>query len=165
MALKDIIQTKVIAMGKDETIKQAAQLMYNEHVGAVVVVDKKNGVLGTPLGIVTDRDITMCLGKNGKLDTNRPINEIMSPNVIVCSTEDGVYETINKMKANGIRRIPVINKQDSVVGMLSSDDLIQLLGTELSELSQILTNETNREKNIHPQIKSEDQIEARSSRL
>lgn len=161
MALKDIIQKDVTAIKSTATLKDVAKLMYQNHIGAVVVVDKMNGVRKTPVGIITDRDIALSLGKNGKLDPNCSVKEVMTPNVVMCSPEDGIYETIHKMRTNGIRRIPVVNKKDQLVGIIASDDLIKLLGSEINDLSQIITLETEKESHVKKPVNKKKQLTTR----
>lgn len=153
MALKDILKKEVTLVTSEANIMEAAKLMHQKHVGAIVVVDKLNGSRGTPVGILTDRDITLALGQQGTLDPETSVKKIMSQNVIVCSQDDGISETISKMCKNGVRRVPVIDKKDQVVGIISSDDLYQLLAKEIHELSKILETELDKESRI---VKTQD---------
>jgi len=136
MAIKDIVQKDVVAIEAKRSLKNAAKLMRENHVGAVVVVDERNGGKNTPIGIITDRDIALSLTHDGKFDPDSSVRTIMSSSVILGSPEDGIYETIEKMRSNGIRRMPVVDKNDQLVGIIAVDDLIQLLGSELNDLSQ-----------------------------
>jgi len=162
MALKDIIRKNLVTMPETGTIGEAAKLMNSNHVGAIIIVDEMNGVRKTPIGIVTDRDIVVSLAKKGKIDPKSPIKNIMTSNVVVCSPDDGIYETINLMKANGIRRIPVLNRQDHLVGIITSDDLLSLLGDEINSLSQVIQSGSDKEKNIAKPVKKGQQIKTSS---
>ncbi len=160
MAIRDIIQKDVTAIEAKRSVRNAAKLMQDHHVGAVVVVDERNGGKNTPIGIITDRDIALSLAQDGKFDPEMSVRSVMTSNVVLCSPEDGIYETIDKMKANGIRRIPVVNKNDQLVGIIASDDLIQLLGSELSDLSQTFTFASENESNFSKSVKQRNQIRA-----
>jgi CBS domain-containing protein len=158
MAIRDIIQKNVTVIQPEATLKDAAKLMFKNNVGTVIVVDKLNGARKTPIGIVTDRDIVLTLGKKGELDPNCSVRDLMTSNVIVCSPDDGVYETIQKMRTNRIRRIPVINSKDHLIGVIAVDDFIRLLGAELNDLSLVIDLEKKKEKNIRKPISKGKQL-------
>ena len=164
MALQDIIRKDISVVNSATELKEAAKLMYQNHVGSVVVVDKENGKQGIPIGILTDRDIALTFGKQGLLDPSCEVKEVMSTGVIVCSPEDGIYETISKMSKNGIRRMPVVNKQDQLLGVVESDDLFQLLGKEINELSGLTDYELAKEAKIEQGPDKNRQLDSRITR-
>lgn len=148
MSLEKFIKSKAVTISTTGTVKEAANLMYTHHIGTVVVVDKTKSLKEIPVGIITDRDIALAYGKMPKLAPDYPIKNVMTRNVVLCGPDDGVYQTITKMRQNGVRRMPVVDKLDQLVGVITSDDLLMLIGEELNDLSQILASETNNEKNI-----------------
>jgi CBS domain-containing protein len=152
MTLRKIIKTKAITIPVTGTVKEAAKLMYKNHIGTVVVVDKSKKSKAIPIGIVTDRDIAIAYGKVPELASDYSIKKVMTSSVVMCSPEDGIYQTIVKMRQNGVRRMPVIDSNDELVGLIASDDILMLLGEELSDLSQIFSSEKMKEsKTIEPQ--------------
>jgi len=155
MALRDIIQKNVTVIQPEATLKEATKLMYKNHVGTVIVVDKLNGARKTPVGILTDRDIVLSLGKRGELDPSCKVRDVMTSNVIMSSPDDGVYETIQKMRTNGIRRIPVVDEKDHLIGIIAVDDFVRLLGAELNDLSQLIAlNKENKRQKSRPVSKN-----------
>lgn len=160
MAIKDIIQKNVVAIEARKSLKNAAKLMQENHIGAVVVFDERDGGKNTPIGIVTDRDLALSLAQDGKFDPESSVRTIMTSNIILCSPQDGIYETIDKMRANGIRRIPVVDDRDQLVGIIAADDIVQLLGDELSDLSQTFSLATKNESGFSKNVQQRTQIRA-----
>jgi len=136
MPLSDIIKENIVTVQSSATVKDAIALMRDEKVGAIVVVDKLNSDRGIPQGILTDRDIALFLGEEDSLGINSNICEVMTSHVILCTPEDGISETIEKMRINKVRRIPVVDDEDQLIGIVTSNDLFRLSGNEISSLSQ-----------------------------
>ncbi|MFG1483165.1 CBS domain-containing protein [Halobacteriovorax sp. HFRX-2_2] len=158
MAIKDMIQKNTVIINSNATLKDAAKQMYEKHVGAIVVVDNVTGKKNTPIGILTDRDIAISFGKEGKIEPNSKVSEIMTQNVVLCTPKDSVVDTIKKMQANGVKRLPVVNGRDQIVGIISSDDIIQTIGNELYDLSQIVKLEIEKESAIQCPIDEKRQV-------
>lgn len=140
MALKEIINKDVSTVRSGANLNDVARLMYKNHTGAVIVINNKdkNKEKGKPIGVITDRDIALEFGKSGKIDPKKNVDQIMTTSPVTCNSDDGIYETIQKMREHGVRRIPVVNKKEHLVGIVASDDLINLLGNEIYDLSQII---------------------------
>jgi CBS domain-containing protein len=118
--------------------------MRQYHVGDLVVMDlvKDKRV---PVGIVTDRDIVIVIiGESLSVD-DFTVGDIMSQQLISVPETAGVIETIRLMRANGIRRIPVINEKGGLAGIISVDDMMDLLAKELTELAKVAPREQDRE--------------------
>ncbi|EPZ52411.1 CBS domain protein [Bacteriovorax sp. BAL6_X] len=158
MAIKDMIQKNTVIINSNATLKDAAKQMYEKHVGAIVVVDNVTGKKNTPIGILTDRDIAISFGKKGKIEPNSKVSEIMTKNVVLCTPNDSVVDTIKKMQANGIKRLPVVNGRDQIIGIISSDDIIQTIGNELYDLSKIVNLEIEKESAIQCPIGEKRQV-------
>ena len=146
MSLKGLVEETVVKLDPESTLIDAAKLMFEKHVGDVVIVSQENKGQGKPMGILTDRDIAMELARKGEVGKETKVREVMTANVIVGTMNDGVYETIRKMKENGIHRMPIVDtEEDQLVGLISVDDLLQLLGHEIQQLSQVINSERSRE--------------------
>ena len=141
MPIKDIVNTNIQSITPLTKVKQAARILHDSHIGALVVTEKVNGNSDVPVGIITDRDIAIAFGSDYAINSRSVVKDTMNRNVIVAKESDGIYETIRKMSQNGIRRMPVINKKDKLVGVVTSDDLLTLLGEEIQQLSQIIQSE------------------------
>ena len=105
---------------KPETkINDVAKLMEQNHIGCVPVCDNNNCLVG----LITDRDIILRTVACDKDVKNTPASEIMTCNVCTCNGNDDVHTAENKMAQNQIRRIPVVNEQNKMVGILTMGDL------------------------------------------
>ena len=145
MHIDQICTTQTIFCERDETVQGAALLMRKNHVGDLVVIDQPNGER-VPIGIVTDRDIVVSVIALGLDPASLLVGDIMSDDLLTCSEADDVYETIERMRLRGIRRVPVVNAQGGLTGIVSVDDLLEFLAEEMSELARIGPHQQSQEK-------------------
>ncbi|MGZ5010684.1 MAG: CBS domain-containing protein [Methylobacter sp.] len=144
MSISEFCNREVVFATREMSLPEAAQLMREYHVGALVVVDEVNGKR-VPVGIVTDRDIVIEVISQS-LDLNDfSVGDIMGPQLVSVQEKDGVFETIRLMRTKGIRRIPVVNQEGGLVGIISADDILDLLADEMAELAKVAPREQERE--------------------
>lgn len=129
------LMTGTPACCRPETnLGEAVELMWNYNCGILPVVDTDEKVVG----VITDRDICVALGTRNKPPGNIIVSEVASPKAICCKREDDVRSALAAMAEARIRRLPVINDQGKLVGILSMDDVVthmQLGRRALVELS------------------------------
>ena len=144
MPIGEICNRAVIFVKKDTNLLEVAQLMRQNHVGDLVIVDEKNG-RRVPVGIVTDRDIVIeVIAK--ELDINAlTAGDVMGPGLATARETEGVFETIQLMRLKGVRRMPIIDAHGGLAGIISIDDLIELLAEEMNELAKLISREQVRE--------------------
>jgi len=136
MPIGELCNREVVFAIRKTNITEAAQLMRQYHVGDLVVVDLMEGKR-VPVGIVTDRDIVIeIIGDSLSVD-DFTVGDIMRQQLISVQEKDGVIETIRLMRAHGIRRIPVIDEEGGLAGIVSVDDMLDLLAEELTELAKV----------------------------
>ncbi|MFA6239116.1 MAG: CBS domain-containing protein [Bacteriovorax sp.] len=135
MTIKSICQTKVITVSKNSTLKDIATLMYKHHVGSVIITEGLDGKR-IPAGIITDRDIALAIGSSQK-PQDLSVDKIMKPHPVTISCDAGLFETALRMREIGVRRLPVVNSDGSLYGVISADDLLSLMGEEISNISKI----------------------------
>jgi CBS domain-containing protein len=145
MNISDICTVQTISCARDETVQGAALLMRKHHVGDLVVVDGANGE-AIPAGIVTDRDIVVSIVALGLDPGSLQVGDIMSDDLLTCREDDDVYQTIEHMRVRGIRRVPVVNRNGGLVGIVSADDLLEFLAEEMGDLSRISGSQQANEK-------------------
>ena len=116
MKVEDIMTRAVHSVRPGESIAQAARSMAENDVGMLPVIDGSD-----LLGIVTDRDIAVRALAAG-IDPNSPIRRIMSEDVATCSPDDDVEEALETMANEQVRRLPVCDDQDRVIGILGLAD-------------------------------------------
>ncbi len=118
MKIREVMSTMVDVARPDSTAQQAAQMMRDLNVGSLPVCD------GTHLlGMITDRDIAVRMVANGRDPNNTLAEEIMTPGVVYCFDDDDVKEVAKQMASNQIRRIPVLDHEKQMVGIVSIGDL------------------------------------------
>lgn len=129
--LKDVVNRQVVCVEPDTKVAEVARIMSERNVGSVLVCDENK-----PKGILTDRDIVIrCIAQN--VDVNDcTVEQVVSEPIEAVKETDGIYDVIRKMKNQGVRRVPVVDKKGDVIGIISFDDLIVLLGKEMADLSE-----------------------------
>lgn len=145
MRIAEICTVQTVHCKRDLTVQEAALLMRNHHVGDLVVVEQPNGER-VPVGIVTDRDIVVSVIALGLDPGGLQVGDIMSAELMMANEEDDVYDTIDRMRYKGIRRVPVVNSLGGLMGIVSIDDLIEFLAQEMGELSRISSSQLAHEK-------------------
>ena len=144
MPIGEFCNRDVVYATKKMSIPEAAQLMRQFHVGDLVVVDEVDGKR-MPVGIVTDRDMVIQIIAKS-LDFNEfSVGDIMSPQLVSVQEKEGVFETIRLMRAKGIRRIPVVNQEGGLEGIVSAEDILDLLAEEMTELAKVAPREQEHE--------------------
>ena len=144
MPIGEICNRKVVIVQRDTTVQEAAQLMRQHHVGALVVVEEVSGKR-KPAGLVTDRDLVVEVLAT-QLDAEViTVGDIMLPELGSVPENSGVFETIQFMRAKAVRRLPVVDGLGALVGIVALDDLLSLLAEELSELAALVSREQEKE--------------------
>ena len=144
MSIGEICNRKVVVMQREETIGEAAKLMRDQHVGSVLVVDEQDGKR-VPVGIVTDRDLVVEVIAP-ELDADAiTVGDIMMTGFAVVKEETGVFEAIQYMRTKGIRRLPVVDAEERLIGIVTLDDLLILLAEELDALAKLVAREQQNE--------------------
>jgi len=149
MTVGKFCSREVVIADKDSTILDVARLMRQHHVGDVVIVDS-NGDLPKPIGIITDRDIVVELIAGEVSLDDVSAGDVMSFELITAREQDSLWETLQRMRTKGVRRVPVVNEQGGLEGILTVDDLLELLGEELILLAKVPSREQTREKETRP---------------
>ena len=145
MAIGEICSREVVFARKDETVSAAAKLMRENHVGCLVVSDDQDGQR-VPVGMVTDRDVTVAVVAPG-LDADAIlVGDIMSSELLSIQDDAGIAETVELMRMRGIRRLPVTDANGALVGLIAADDILGLLAEEIAGLAGMITREEKRER-------------------
>jgi len=144
MAIGEICSRDVVFVARNESCAQAARLMREHHVGSLVVVQQD--ARRVPAGMITDRDLAVGVMALG-LDPEKTIVEaVMRPDVAVVRESEGIGRAIALMRAQGVRRLPVVDDAGALVGVLAADDLIELFGEEMSGLAAMVARSPRRER-------------------
>jgi CBS domain-containing protein len=145
MTLKTLCNREVVIAQMSDTVETAAKLMREYHVGNVIVVEERNGHR-YPVGIMTDRDIVIELIANAVDLHSVTLGDVMYRKITLASENDELDETIKIMRQKGIRRMPVVNEIGVLVGIVTLDDLIDLIAEQLKDLAELVGRQQNLEK-------------------
>lgn len=105
--------------GPQDSLVTAAEIMWASDCGCVPVVDEERRVVG----MITDRDICMAAYHSGESLRTQTVGSAMSASTAVCTPQSSVHETAELMSRRQLRRIPVVNPDGSIVGIISINDL------------------------------------------
>jgi predicted transcriptional regulator len=147
MTIGEICNHEVVHTARDTTIHTAAKLMRHYHVGTLVVVDELSDKR-VPVGIVTDRDIVVevnAVDLDSKVIT---VGDIMGEELVTIGESAGLFEAMEVMRFKSVRRLPVVGKEGQLVGIISTDDVLEILAEELNDLSRIITREQVHETQV-----------------
>ena len=119
MKVKECIENNVYCLKPNNTIQDCAKIMSENHVGSIPICDDNNSLVG----IVTDRDVILrCIACEKNCKTTL-ISQIMTTDVCYCNQEDELNEVEKMMSINQIRRIPIVDNEKKVVGIITLGDL------------------------------------------
>jgi CBS domain-containing protein len=138
----EICSKPAVTVSPDTTVQEAAHRMRSRKVGAVVVVDGS----GTPVGVLTDRDITVHVVAQGRDPAVVRVGTLIKRKPTVIGEDAGVLEATKLLSRRGIRRLPVVSKAGKLVGVISLDDVLMLLGGELGHIASSLASELGRRR-------------------
>src|SRR6476620_849971 len=135
MKLNDIFTRNVVTAGPEETLAAVALRMQEHNVGTVVVVENQR-----PVGIVTDRDLALGLGTRG-VSPQAGVQKVMTRHVMAIPEDTGIYTATKFMREREVRRLPIVDREDRLVGLVTLDDLLRFLGRELHNLAEGIKHE------------------------
>ena len=122
----------------DESVWQAAERMHQRVVGTLVVTDDDK----KPIGIITDRDLVERVLAQALDATATTVGQVMTEAPETVFEQDAIEQAITVMRRARCRRLPVVDDNGQLVGLLSLDDVLQLLAEELTTVGQLLERQT-----------------------
>ena len=141
--LRDFATTTVVVAEPDTTALIAAQLMRKHHIGALVVVDAEEK--SSPVGIVTDRDLVLALMAEG-LDADLfTVGDIMSTQLVLASPDMDAMDAVQLMRTQRLRRLILVDAANRLVGIVTMEDILELLTRELAALAAGVIGARDRE--------------------
>ncbi len=148
MITGDICNRTVTFVHRHTRLSDAARLMRENHVGSLVVVDEDaRGRI--PVGIITDRDIVVEV-LTADLDYRTlTAGEIMGKDLEIAREQDDVLDTLKLIRMRGIRRVPVVTRAGTLAGIVTIDDLLEIVAEQLGDLVRAIAREQSREARLH----------------
>ena len=130
MKLNDLFTRNVVTAGPEEALAAIALRMREHNVGTAVIVEDRR-----PVGIIIDRDLALALGAWG-LGLKAPVREVMTRHVLAVPEDTDVFTATRFIQDRKVRRLPIVDREDRLVGLVSLDDLLRWLARELSNLAE-----------------------------
>ncbi len=117
----DLMTKSPIYCLPDDTVSKAAGLMKSENIGSIPVIE--NEQTKKLVGIVTDRDLTLKVVANMSDNKSTKVESVMTRNVITCRAEDNVQKALDAMSKHQLRRIPIVDENDRILGIIAQADV------------------------------------------
>jgi CBS domain-containing protein len=149
MRVGEICNREVVVVEEEKSITETAQIMREYHVGDIVIVKTRYGKQ-TPVGIITDRDIILEIVARSADPDNIRVGDAMSFDLTTVSEDDDLLHVIEVMRNKGIRRVPVVDANEALIGILTVDDIIDLLSDVMLDLTHLVDRQKRREARIRP---------------
>jgi len=127
MLVKDAMTTDAAWVDAGRTVREAAELMRNLDIGCMPVTEGDRVI-----GLVTDRDIACRAVAAGRNPEFEKVRAIMTEKVVSCAATQALEEAIELMEANGVRRLPVIDQDGRIAGLISIDDIARYADYQLT---------------------------------
>ncbi len=131
MSLQQFCQRPVVTVSPEMSIVEACHLMWEKNVGCVVAVEARK-----PCGMLTDRDAALKVVRERKDPQQTQVREIMTANPACIKVDKTLHELTTLMRQHHVRRVPIVDGDEKVMGMVTLDDIVMLLGEEMSDLGQ-----------------------------
>lgn len=147
MSVASLCNPNVATIGADASPIDAAKRMREAHVGDLVVTERKDGV-EAPVGIVTDRDLVVEVLAQDVDPAAVRVGDIMSGRLVTVREDNGLEHALQTMHRHGLRRLPVVDGRDALVGLLSLDDVIAYLARLTGHIGDALRIEQETEARL-----------------
>ena len=147
MTIAAYCKREVTTVTPNVSVIEAARLMRDRHVGCVIATADAT-VDGAPLGILTDRDIVVAVLALNLDPEEVSVGDVMSSEPYTVGAGDARSDALEIMRAKGVRRLPVVDTDGHLVGIVSADDLLGLVADEVSSLARLVSREQRREREV-----------------
>jgi CBS domain-containing protein len=137
MSVGRICAREVDLAEEHEPLQAAAERMHARNVGSLVVLNEAK----EPVGILTDRDLVVKGVARGLNPYEAVVSEVMTPCPAAVQEETPIEEALRLMRSGGFRRVPVVNGEGKLAGLVSLDDILELLAEEFQEIGGLLSKE------------------------
>ena len=144
MSVGNLATPQTVTAERSTEISEIARMMRREHVGTVVVVERRDNT-EYPVGIVTDRDLVIEVLALSLAPETVTVGDIMSNDLVTAREDDDFWRTLNRMSVKGVRRLLVVDEKGTLVGILTVDDVLTALTVGLSDMTRLVQREIARE--------------------
>jgi CBS domain-containing protein len=146
MQVREIMTENLASCSPGTTLREVARIMRDEDVGAIPVIEREDG--GRPVGIITDRDITVRAVAEGRNPEEVRVRDVMTDNVVTVRNDASVRECAEKMEQHQIRRMLVVDNNGACAGIVAQADIARHAPRELTgELVEEVSGEKGHTRN------------------
>jgi CBS domain-containing protein len=139
MNVHEICQKNVVTVRQTEGLIAAVQLMREKHIGYLVVIESEAQVQHpVPIGVLTDRDVVVSVMARTADARELTVGDVMTRKPVVVRDTDSIKVALQEMRRIGVRRLPVVNDDGRLTGVLSLDDLLDSFAGQLTEVAQAI---------------------------
>lgn len=137
---RDVMTRNPVSASPGDTVASVAQLMKQRDIGPVPIVEDKSS--NRLVGIVTDRDLALKVVADGRDPNTTLVRDVMTRDVVTCREDDEIEQTLEAMSSHQLRRIPVVDSNDMLVGIIAQADVATRMnqpektGEMVKEISQ-----------------------------
>jgi CBS domain-containing protein len=128
MNVEDVMVKGVRFCTPDTNLAAVTQIFWEQGCGALPVVEN-----GRAIGMITDRDVSIALGTRNAKAGDTFVRDVALPKVFFCLPQDDIHTALNNMRAQQVRRLPVVDHEGALKGILSLDDLVLFAGDKLTD--------------------------------
>jgi CBS domain-containing protein len=143
----EICNRIVVVAERDTRLAAAAERMREQHVGCLVVVDEV-GADRLVVGMLTDRDIVTSVVAKAVDPALLRVEDMMSTDVVTVRESTPFAELLATMRRKGLRRLPVVDERQALVGLVTLDDVLEILAEQMRTLVQAIETEQRRERRV-----------------
>ncbi|ARB91277.1 CBS domain-containing protein [Legionella longbeachae] len=144
MIVGEYCNRDVVVINCNESVKNAAELMRHYHVGDLVLIEEQKNQK-TPIGIVTDRDLVIEVMAAGIAPESLLIKDIVTEPFSSVFENDNLLDALELMHSKKIRRLPVINNDKALVGIITLDDFIEILAENMAKVFDVIKLQQQKE--------------------
>ncbi len=134
MSLERFCKRPIITVAPEKTIPAACQLLEEHNIGCLLV--EEHGKLE---GILTDRDIALRVTGRGRYPEQTSVGQVMTTNPVCISIDSTLHELTALMHSRHVRRVPIVDGTGRAIGIVTLDDLLALLGDEMSDMAKAVS--------------------------
>ncbi|MDF2691207.1 MAG: hrp1 3 [Gammaproteobacteria bacterium] len=146
MKISEICHTDVVCIDQNAMAEEAAKLMEKSRIGSLIAIEQSSR---KPIGIITDRDIVTKVVAAGNDPKNTKVSEFMSSDLYTENQNTDIAEIINVMKEKGIRRVPIVDNENKLCGIVSLDDLCLMVDKEQDNIADIIRKQISKKQPVH----------------
>lgn len=142
MDIGSICQKSVVTVHQSDGLTTAAQLMREKHIGYLMVVEPSLAKGGErPIGVLTDRDIVVAVVAGGADPAVLRVGDIMTQPPVTVVASESIAAALKVMRHIGVRRLPVVDSLGDLEGVVSLDDIVNRLASELQDVAGSIRNQ------------------------